>query len=101
MVRGVLDYSPTNRLPVYAILKGIRDPSCNKTGIDKDKVEKWWFIDERKKGKFLSILEEKLSNIDLSGHPDCCGWKIMTDIKIPKKAARTNKENSYYELRVI
>ena len=83
---GVLDYSPTNHLPVYAILKGEGDPYLNNPQLDKKNKEMWRFIDERKKEKFLSILEEKLLHIDLSEHPD----KILENLtKIVNEAIDT------------
>ena len=82
ILHGVLDYSPTNHLPIYAIIKGSGDPFYYKSQIDKNK-EKWRFFDERKKEKFLSILEEKLSRIDMSKHPD----KILESLTEATKAA--------------
>ena len=69
IVHGVLDDSPTNHLPVFAILKGIIDSSVKKCNIKNDKT-KWRYIDDRKKDQFLEILAEKLSKIDLSEHPE-------------------------------
>ena len=37
---------------------------------DKTNEEKWRFIDERHKDKFLSILEKNLSKINLTEHPE-------------------------------
>ena len=66
---GVLDDSPTNHLPVYAILKGITDPSIKKQK-EKNNEAKWRNIDERKKEKFLEILAEKFATLDLDEHPE-------------------------------
>ena len=85
VTHGVLDYSPTNHLPVYAILKGI-------TATPKKQNEKfydiiWRFINDRKKEKFLNILANKLSNIDLTLHPEA----ILTARKTQYNANKTNK----------
>ena len=66
---GVLDDSPTNHLPVFAILKGITDTSVRKRSTIDDKIE-WRYIDDRKKERFLEILAEKFSTIDLNDHPE-------------------------------
>ena len=63
------DNSPTNHLPVYAIIRGIIDPSEKEPKDNTDEV-KWGYIDDRKKEKFLNILADKLSTIDLNGHPE-------------------------------
>ena len=68
IVHGVLDDSPTNHLPVFAILKSITDPSIKKH-VEKNEV-KWRFIDDQKKEKFLNVLDDKFSKIDLNQHPE-------------------------------
>ena len=80
VLQRVLDYSPTNHLPVYTILKGGGDPYLK---IDKNNVEKWRFIDKRKKEKKLTILAKELLHIDLSGHPD----EILESLTEATKAA--------------
>ena len=69
IVHGVLDDSPTNHLPTYAILKGIADSSVRKRNQKIDNVE-WRYVDDRKKQQFLDILAEKFSTIDLYDHPE-------------------------------
>ena len=66
MISGVLDSSPTNHLPVYAILKG----KVERPKIKIDKQETSQYIDDRKKDEFLNILKYKLSLIDLNEHPE-------------------------------
>ena len=75
IVHGVLDDSPTNHLPTYAILKGITDSSVRKRNQKIDNVE-WRYIDDKKKQQFLDILAEKFSTIDLDDHPE----KILTSL---------------------
>ena len=38
--------------------------------INKNEDIKWHYIDDRKKEKFLQILSEKFSTIDLNEHPE-------------------------------
>ena len=66
IVFGTLDETPTNHLPVYAIYKS----GVNKSKTQEDEVVKWRFIDDRKKELFLTMLEKKLSTIDLNEHPE-------------------------------
>ena len=68
ITHGVLDYSATNHLPIYAILNDIASSSQNS---DKnDDTIKWRHIDDKKKEVFLNVLAEKLISIDLTEHPE-------------------------------
>ena len=69
ITHGVLDYSPTNHLPVYSILRDVTGGSPNKHKGDDENI-KWRCIDDRKKEEFLSTLTKKLSDIDLTKHPE-------------------------------
>ena len=69
IICGVLDDSPTNHLPVFAILRDISGPLFRSKNVRDERV-KWRCIDDRKKENFLDILAGKLSNINLTEHPD-------------------------------
>ena len=58
---GVLNNGEKGHLPTVAIVKNHFESPPS----DKNDKEKWRFIDERHKDKFLSILEKNLSNISL------------------------------------
>ena len=63
---GVLDETDTNHLPVYAIFESGADMSKN----TEEDGTKWRHFDERKKELFLTVLEKKLSTINLNEHPE-------------------------------
>ena len=78
---GVLDFPISDHLPVFALIKN--QTNALKRKIDKKNEVMWRFFDERKKEKFLSILEENLKSIDQSNHPD----KILDELTDATKSA--------------
>ena len=64
---GVLDETATNHLPVYAIFESGTDMGKNENV--EDGIQ-WRHIDERKKELFLTVLEKKVSTINLDEHPE-------------------------------
>ena len=68
VVSGVLNYPITDHLPIFAIVKNQFGPIFDKTEKKEDIF--WRSIDDKKKEDFLSILEPKLENIDLTEHPE-------------------------------
>ena len=64
---GVLDETATNHLPVYAIFESGTDMGKNENV--EDGIQ-WRYIDERKKELFLTVLEKKVSAINLDEHPE-------------------------------
>ena len=67
LCHGVLDETPTNHVPLYAVIM-VGDGSSPEN--EKGPNIKWQFIDDRKKETFLIILKEELLKIDLSQHPE-------------------------------
>ena len=59
---GVLDETPTDHVPIYAIYKGGNFSYKNQYE-EKDEV-KWRYFDDRKKEIFLDTLEKNLSTIN-------------------------------------
>ena len=68
IIHGVLDDTPTDHVPIYAIFRG--NNKSYKIKNEEKEQSKWRFFDEKKKDTFLNTLEGKLSDIDLSQHPD-------------------------------
>ena len=79
---GVLDDAITDHLPIFAIIKShLKDVNISKD--DSPNPKTYQFIDENKKERFLEILENKLSNVDLTEHPD----KILNSLTNSTKDA--------------
>ena len=102
ITHGVLDYSPTNHLPIYAILRDVTGGSTIRHK-SLDVNTKWRCIDDRKKEEFLNILAKKLSNIDLTKGPETILTALtektqeVIDICFPlkSKSNRAKKTLSY------
>ena len=80
IISGVLNFPITDHLPLFAL---IRNQGNTSKKIDKEKEVLWRFIDDRKKEKFLTILEEKLKTIDQTNHPE----KILEKLTEATKGA--------------
>ena len=64
-IGGVISYPITDHLPTFVVIKQTFIPTENKR-----EEPMWRFIDDKKKEKFLNILEQHLKNIDLTNHPE-------------------------------
>ena len=78
---GVINFPITDHLPIFAIFKNQLNPFARKQDENNDRF--WRFIDEKKKDKFLNVLEGKLAEINLSEHPE----KILTALTDATKAS--------------
>ena len=69
---GVLNNGKSGHLPTFAIVHNQILPKMSSTenSHNTKEGEKWRYIDVRKKDKFIEVLREKLSSIDLSEHPE-------------------------------
>ena len=71
---GVLNNGKPGHLPIFAIVKNLGYSKLDPE--NQDDEPKWRYFDEKKKEKFLDILENKLSHVNLNEQPE----KILTDL---------------------
>ena len=65
---GVLNTAITDHLPTFALITSQNESTKAKQDHNNDIT--WQFINDAKKDQFLTSLQEKLENIDLSQHPE-------------------------------
>ena len=69
IICGVINEPITDHLPTFAFMKNALGP-CSSTNMQGCNNPMWRFYDDRKKDKFLEVLEENLKKVDLSLEPD-------------------------------
>ena len=96
---GVLDTAVTDHLPTFALISGQNKNTQQEHGKSNDVT--WQFINDAKKGEFLTSLQEKLEKINLSEHPEKI-LALLTEATIttidhcfpPKKLSNKAKKRS-------